>query len=348
MTDYPIYIGADALEQLGATIASGSWTQILVLTDTETDKHCYPLLIPHLPSHHQLTIAPGEHAKNLESCVDLWQQMTEAQVDRKALMLNLGGGVIGDMGGFVAGTFKRGIDFIQVPTTLLSQVDASVGGKLGIDFQGYKNHIGLFAEPQGVYIWPDFLQTLSDRQLASGLAEVLKHHLIADGPAWQQFFPLRPLRELPIEALIRHSVQIKKDIVEADPFEHGIRKALNFGHTIGHAIESHLLPTEAPLLHGEAIALGMMAEAWISVQRGTLDIEALRQIETVMQYYFPDLPHIDPKEQEAILARTFNDKKNRGGKVLCTLLEGLGTASINQALQTEEILGSLAYLGPST
>lgn len=344
MTDYPIHIGADALEQLGQVIAAGSWTQILVLTDTETAQHCYPHLVPHLPPHIQFTISPGEHAKNLDTCVELWQDMTEKKVDRKALMLNLGGGVIGDMGGFVAGTFKRGIDFVQVPTTLLSQVDASVGGKLGIDFQGYKNHIGLFAEPQGVYIWPGFLQTLSDRQLASGLAEVLKHHLIADGPAWEKLFPLKPLRQLPLEDLIRHSVDIKKEIVEEDPFEHGRRKALNFGHTIGHAIESHLLHSQAPLLHGEAIALGMIAEAWISAQRGLLSESALKQIEEVIQYYYPNVPPVAPADHDAILARTYNDKKNRGGKVLCTLLEGLGTASVNQSLQTEEILGSLGYV----
>lgn len=344
MTDYPIHIGTDALETLASVIEQGSWTQIVVITDTQTATHCYPHLAARLPDHIQFTIEPGEHAKNLDTCVSLWHQMTEAQVDRKALVLNLGGGVIGDMGGFVAGTFKRGVDFVQVPTTLLSQVDASVGGKLGIDFEGYKNHIGLFAEPQGVYIWPTFLDTLSDRQLASGLAEVLKHHLIADLDAWKELLSLQPLRDLPLERLIHHSVEIKKEIVAEDPFEHGRRKALNFGHTIGHAIESHLLHSDAPLLHGEAIALGMIAESWISVQRGSLSQEALQEIEQVIRFYFPNLPLLVSKDREAILARTFNDKKNRGGKVLCTLLDGIGVALVNQVLQTEEILDSLIYL----
>lgn len=345
MHDYPIHIGADALQQLQAAISASAYSQYFVLADTHTYRDCYPLVQPFLPDHRVKVIQPGEIFKNLDTCTEIWQAMTEAKMDRKALVLNLGGGVIGDMGGFAAGTYKRGVDFIQVPTTLLSQVDASVGGKLGIDFQGYKNHIGLFREPSGVYIYPAFLQTLPFNELRSGFAEVIKHHLIADAGAWETLSAhAGDLTTFDFEALIRHSVAVKQRIVEQDPQEKGARKALNFGHTLGHAIESFFLKQrpEAPLLHGEAIAIGMIAEAYLSHLLGFLSLLELNAITALIKRYYP---HTDIPENsfEEIYQHCLQDKKNQTGTILCTLLRGVGAFRINQPLNRELVVRGLLY-----
>lgn len=342
MIDYPIQIGDNSLEKLSLLIQESAFSQILVLVDSNTKKYCYPILSPYLPAHELVEILPGEQYKTLETCQQIWQRMTELAFDRKGIVLNLGGGVIGDMGGFVAGTYKRGIDFIQIPTTLLSQVDASVGGKLGIDFMGYKNHIGLFREPNAVCIYPRFLDTLSDRELRSGFAEVIKHHLIGDGSAWQSLKNQQNLRQQQFDTLIDHSVKLKSHIVEIDPFEHGLRKALNFGHTIGHAIESFRLEGDAPLLHGEAIAAGMICESFLSLKRGLLtDIEC----EQITAYLLKLYGHHDilPTDFREIYDRMKNDKKNQQGKILCTLLNGIGQVEVNQAIDWEDTEHALTY-----
>lgn len=343
MVDYPIHIGQDALEVLSQQFSDA--TQILVLVDEHTRAFCYPHLAPYLPEHHVVEILSGEIQKHLETCINVWQAMTDHAFDRKGLVLNLGGGVIGDLGGFVASTYKRGVKFIQIPTTLLSQVDASVGGKLGVDFQGYKNHIGLFNEPQGVYIYPPFLKTLPEQELRSGFAEVIKHHLIADGANWPKLKPLNNIEVLvqqDFEALIAHSVEIKKQIVLEDPYERGARKALNFGHTLGHAIESSFLNTDQPLLHGEAIAIGMICEAYLSVQRGLLSKEALKEIEDLI---LPLYGHVAISQTlfETISNWAKNDKKNANRKILCTFLEGIGQFKINQEINAEDIASALNY-----
>ncbi|TAE58099.1 MAG: 3-dehydroquinate synthase, partial [Bacteroidetes bacterium] len=250
------------------------------------------------------------------------------------------------MGGFCAATYKRGIAFIQIPTTLLSQVDASVGGKLGIDFQGLKNHIGVFQEPAGVYIYPGFLESLSERELLSGFAEVIKHCLIADKAGWEDLRKTQELRTLDFEAIILHSVRIKADIVAQDPLEKGIRKALNFGHTLGHAVESYFLSSPDPLLHGEAIAIGMICETWISGHRHLLKSP---EIEQITQFLLSLYPH-RPVPQDAyfdIEALTRGDKKNEGGRVLCTLLDGIGQVLYNEEISPEEIFVSLDYYNSS-
>jgi len=204
MNTYPIFIGQHSLVTFEAWLQAHTYSQVIVFTDEHTLSHCYPLLKPFLPEHLQTSISAGEIHKNLETCVRLWEKMTEHQFDRKGLVINLGGGVLGDMGGFVASTYKRGIDFVQIPTTLLAQVDESVGGKLGIDFQGFTNHLGLFQEPQAVVIWPAFLQTLPHEELRSGFADVVKHHLIADRASWLQLNNQHKMEEMDWEALIQH------------------------------------------------------------------------------------------------------------------------------------------------
>ena len=342
MIEYPIHTGTDALEKLSLWLKSQTYSQIVVLVDENTREHCYPLLKPMLPRHSYIEISSGEVNKNLDTCTRIWEFMTEGALDRQALMINLGGGVIGDMGGFVAGTYKRGIDFVQVPTTLLSQVDASVGSKLGIDFQGFKNHIGLFRDPQGVYIYPLFLTTLSDRELASGFAEVIKHHLIADKEAWKSLKSQTQIRHLDFEQLIRHSINIKSQIVESDPFEKGPRKALNFGHTVGHALESFKLESTYPLLHGEAIAVGMICESYLSFQRGYISEQDISGISQYILHIYPKVA-VQKDHFTAISSLAINDKKNRQGKILCTLLNQLGDFLIDQEIGEKEITQSLDF-----
>ena len=342
MIDYPIEIGGTALKKLQEFLQKSSYSQILVIVDENTQTACLPVLSPFLPEHQVCQIPSGEIHKTLRTCEKIWQVMTDYQFDRKALVINLGGGVIGDMGGFVAQTYKRGIDFVQVPTTLLSQVDASVGGKLGIDFGPFKNHIGLFAEPQGVYIYPGFLKTLSKRELLSGFAEVIKHHLIADRNGWHKLIGIESIDSVNFEEIIAHSVAIKSRIVEADPFEGGLRKALNFGHTVGHAVESYYLHTEEPFLHGEAIALGMIAEAWISHQRNLLSEKELEQIHSLIPRLYGKRK-IPSDKLESIASLALNDKKNTGKQIQCTLLDSIGEIAINQPITKQEIMDSLHY-----
>lgn len=267
--------------------------------------------------------------------------MTEEALDRKALMINLGGGVIGDMGGFCASIYKRGIRFINCPTTLLSQVDASVGGKLGIDFNGLKNHLGVFNEPETVIIAPEFLKTLPQAELRSGYAEIIKHGLIRDN-AYFQKLQAQNWESQDWESLIRHSVEIKKAVVEADPKENGLRKILNFGHTIGHAFESFFLDTQNHLLHGEAIALGMIAEGFLSFEKVGFSFEEFKEMSRfLLQVYGKvdfSLHELDP-----ILDLCTQDKKNEGSVILFSLLESIGNCTYNIPVTREEIKHAIQY-----
>lgn len=345
MNSYPIFIGNNSLEAFRSWLGMRSYSQVMVLMDTNTVQHCYGRLVDFLPAHHTFTTPPGELHKNLRTCEAIWDALTTHQFDRKSLVINLGGGVLGDMGGFAAATYKRGLDFVQIPTTLLSEVDASVGGKLGVDFQGFKNHIGLFQEPQAVVIWPPFLETLPFEELRSGFAEIIKHHLIADAAAWKRLRQQNELNKMDWEALIRHSVEIKSKIVASDFRESGARKALNFGHTIGHAIETHRLGTAGHLLHGEAIAIGMIAEAYISYRQQLLSEKALEAITQYILSVFPKV-EITPAEIPLFIQYVYQDKKNVGGEVRCTLIEGPGSFRVDYGLtEGEAILGIEYYMG---
>ncbi|WP_234735902.1 3-dehydroquinate synthase [Tellurirhabdus bombi] len=333
---------APVSESLPHFLNSHSYTAVAVLVDTNTKKFCYPLVKKLLPKHVLITIPAGEGHKHLATCEIIWQALTKAQFDRHALVIDLGGGVIGDMGGFCAATYKRGIDFIQLPTTLLSQVDASVGGKLGIDFHGFKNHIGVFKLPETVLIDPAFLQSLSERELRSGFAEVIKHCLIADSDKWNEI-RRRDLHEQNWEDLVAHSVEVKKKIVEQDPTEKNIRKILNFGHTIGHAIETYFLADpKKRLLHGEAIAAGMLAEAFIAYQKKMLDERLLAQIEEYLFSMYGRVKLADA-DIEPILALTRHDKKNRSGEIRMALLNGAGTCAYDITVSAGDMRRALEY-----
>ncbi|MFD1144902.1 3-dehydroquinate synthase [Larkinella insperata] len=329
-------------ESLPAFLKQHDYSAIAVLADMNTKRHCYPAIKNFLPKHKIFTVRAGEHHKNLATCETVWQGLTDAQFDRHALLINLGGGVIGDLGGFCAATYKRGIDFIQIPTTLLSQVDASVGGKLGIDFHGFKNHIGVFKLPEAVLIDTVFFQTLPELELRSGFAEIVKHCLIADAAKWN-VIRRRDLQQQDWNDLVAHSVAIKKNIVEQDPNERGIRKILNFGHTLGHALETHFLADpKRRLLHGEAIAAGMIAEAFIAYRKGMIPAELLEQIEEYLFAVYGRVTIADT-DLEPVLALTLQDKKNRNGQVRMALLDGPGSCAFDVPVTKAEMSRALEY-----
>jgi 3-dehydroquinate synthase len=317
-----------------------TYSQIVVLADVNTATGCYPSLKSALPPHLLIQVQPGEAAKNLETCVTIWQQLTDHQLDRHSLVLVLGGGVLGDMGGFCAATYKRGIDFVLMPTTLLAQVDASIGGKLGIDFNHFKNHIGVFQTPVTTLISPAFLKTLPPRELRSGFAEIIKHCLISDAQMWDAIRS-KSLDEQDWNKLILHSVNFKSKVITEDPREKGLRKILNFGHSIGHAIESYFLDTDHRLFHGEAIAIGMITESFIALKKGLVKKSELDQIN---EYIFQIFGKANlAVEDRAILDNIYQDKKNKGNRILMALTKGIGQAVWDVEVNETEITESLAY-----
>lgn len=343
LANYDIQI-APITESLPPLLQQFEFGRLFVLVDENTQEHCLPRLREALHGHafHTIKIPSGERNKDIGTCQLIWQQLMQQQAGRDALLINLGGGVIGDMGGFCAGTFKRGIRFVQVPTTLLSQVDASVGGKLGIDFMQVKNGIGLFLDPQAVLIDPTFLLTLPPREVRSGFAEIIKHSLIQKAEQWKQLRQLQQLSSADWIQLIPNSVAVKKRIVEEDRLEHGLRKALNFGHTIGHALEGHALHTEAPLLHGEAIAIGMVCEAYLSHKLLGLDEQELQEISRYIISIYGHHP-IEERNYPAYLQLMRNDKKNEGQATNFSLLEQIGQPRVNQQAEERLIKESLDF-----
>lgn len=329
-------------ETLHEYFSANSYSQIAILTDTNTLEHCYPLVRDAIPTHTVFSIQSGEEYKNIDTCVYLWEKMTALSMDRKSLLINLGGGVIGDMGGFVASAYKRGIKFINLPTTLLSMADASVGGKLGIDFQGLKNHIGFFTEPEKIFIASSFLETLPENELRSGFAEIIKHSLIGDKTHWNKLTS-SSFQDQDMDRHISHAVEFKAGVVKKDPYEQGLRKILNFGHTIGHAIESYFLNKgDKKLLHGEAIAIGMISEAYLSVKYTGLKSSALEELTAYIMSIFGKVV-IDEALIPTIIKLTTQDKKNEGGKTMFTLLSEIGKSQYNCLVDDEDIKESLIY-----
>jgi len=321
-------------------IETVKYSQLGVLLEKNTSKHCYPLIKDVLPAHSLIEVSDGENSKNLSTCVTIWQKLTEQNFDRHSLLIVLGGGVLGDMGGFCAATYKRGIDFVLIPTTLLAQVDASIGGKLGIDFNHFKNHIGVFQTPVTTLISPAFLKTLPERELRSGFAEIIKHCLISDAQMWD-VIRTKSLAEQDWNKLILHSVSFKSHVITEDPKEKGPRKILNFGHSIGHAVESHFLNTDQRLFHGEAIAIGMITESFIALKKGLIKKSELDQID---EYVFKIFGKVNlAVEDRAILDIIYQDKKNKGNKILMALTKGIGQAIWDVEVNETEITESLAY-----
>lgn len=343
---YDIFIGSDAFNAI-QKFASGKRykdSRVFILTDENTLTHCLPGLITNVSRFADAEILEtesGEENKNIEVCTQLWHALSDCNANRKTLFVNLGGGVICDMGGFTASAYKRGIDFINIPTTLLAQVDASIGGKTGVDLGILKNQVGFFRNPAGVYIIPEFLNTLDKRQLNSGFAEVIKHALIADKSYWKKLKDFS-LDDDNWEDIITKSVSIKNDIVLRDPLESGLRKVLNLGHTIGHALESFFMKRNVPVLHGEAVAAGMICESWISFKRKMI---TQKELDEIVEYISERYEKLDVQETqwERLLELMRNDKKNKKDEISFTLLEGIGNTVIDQYCSEKEITGALTY-----
>ena len=341
VSDYDI-IFDDALLSVNSFLSEHNYSSVFVLVDENTKQHCLPVLQNVLADKHLIKTKSGEVNKNLATCEFIWQQLIEYNADRKALFINLGGGVIGDMGGFAASCYKRGVDFINIPTTLLSQVDSSIGGKLGIDFKYGKNLIGLFRNPKKVFISSVFFKSLPERQFINGWAEIFKHALIQDAILWHTYKNL-DIWSADMNEIVYHSLQIKRQVVEADPYEKGLRKILNFGHTIGHALEAYSLENEKDsLLHGEAIAIGMICEAYLSVKKCSLTAAELQEIQTVLLNHFPkhSILNFDTKK---LLDSISVDKKNEGAIIMAALLDSIGTCKYDVPISKEEIKESLSY-----
>lgn len=343
LQDYTIYIG-NFWNNFNDFLSKRNYSKIAVIVDENTEKHCLPILKQrsNFKDFIIIKIASGEEHKTINTCQFIWQRMMDLGLERRSLTINLGGGVIGDMGGFCASTFKRGMDFIQIPTTLLSQVDASIGGKLGIDFNHIKNSIGIFKNPQAVFIEPEFLKTLPEREIRSGFAELIKHSLIADSENWNYLQSIQHLDKVNWTTFLKPSLLIKKRIVEEDPFEKGIRKALNFGHTVGHAVESMALQSDSPLLHGEAIAIGMICEGWLSHKILNLPFEKL---EETIQYFarFYDAYPLKESDFSDLIDLMKKDKKNENQAINFSLINPIGNAIINQTADKVLISRSLVF-----
>ena len=329
---YAVYFSGNAYQALKDHLDASSYSQVFLLTDSNTARHCDPAFLqafPEAASWPRLSIPAGEPHKTIDTCMEVWTGLSGAGADRKSLLVNLGGGVVTDLGGFVASTYQRGIDFINIPTTLLSMVDASVGGKTGVDLGSLKNQIGVINQPVMVLVDTEYLKTLDGRELRSGFAEMLKHGLICDAAYWQELSALRP--EQVTGQHIYRSVALKNDVVQQDPTEKNLRKILNFGHTLGHAIESYFLNSggSEPLLHGEAIAVGMILESFLSVELCGLpqaDCDAIKQL---ILAQFPRVS-ISRQQREAISTLLVHDKKNAHGRIYFSLLEGIGNACYNK------------------
>lgn len=325
---YSIHFNTNTYKQLNLHLSEGDYSKIFILVDSNTHQYCLPKLMGNLTTNiliEIIEIEAGEQFKTIDTCVGVWNALSELGADRKSLIINLGGGVVTDLGGFVACTFKRGITYINIPTSLLAMVDASVGGKTGVDLGALKNQIGVINTGEMVLIDTAFLDTLPQNELKSGLAEMLKHGLIYDRTYWNQFTDLSKLTLNDLDALIYESVKIKQTIVTKDPLEIGMRKHLNFGHTLGHAIESYFLsnPNKDHLLHGEAIAIGMILECYISAELLQFSKDDLKQITSVINSIYSHVT-INTSDYDAIIELLKYDKKNTHGNINFVLLEAIG------------------------
>ena len=319
--------------------------RIIILLDENVQEHCLPVFrsfLPEVDISGVICIQSGEDKKNLDQAGYIWSELTKMNVDKDALLINLGGGVVSDIGGFAAATFKRGISFVNYPTTLLGMVDAAIGGKTGVDFSSFKNQVGLFIDPVSVVVDPVFLKTLDDKQWQSGFAEVLKYGLIIDRELWkmlrgQSIHGISDWNEIIIKA-----ARDKIDIVKSDFLEKGIRKNLNFGHTIGHSFESYFLKTDNPITHGQAVAAGMICETWLSQKIYDFEDECLEEIVNMFDINFDRL-NITEDLIPTFLDLMRQDKKVREGKLKFSLLRKIGKAVHHVEVSPEQVVESLKF-----
>lgn len=340
-----IIISKDIEQQLSCALNSCACDKLFVLMDKTTYALCWPKLEKMLQSYKLIliTIEATDTHKDIDSLMKVWKILSDKCGTRQSCLLNLGGGMVTDLGGFAASTFKRGINFINIPTTLLAMVDASVGGKTGINFNGLKNEIGVFNGSRFVLIDTLFLKTLDAKNLYSGYAEMLKHGLISDEKMWKELisFSLFSPDFEQLQRMVSESIQVKEKIVEQDPHEQNIRKALNFGHTFGHAFESWSL-SRKPILHGYAVAYGMICELYLSCIKSGFPTEKMRTTVRFIREHFGYLPITCDDYDELIMLMT-HDKKNRNGIINFTLLGEIGDIHINQTATKDEIKETLDF-----
>ncbi len=331
--------------ELAEAITECEHDRIFVLVDETTNKLCWSLVKDYLCLKDAQTIIIGatDRRKNLDTLVHVWESLQQGKATRHSLLINLGGGMVTDLGGFAASTYKRGINFINIPTTLLAMVDASVGGKTGINFGGLKNEIGVFNDAEFVLLDTNWLRTLDEENIRSGYAEMLKHGLIADDTMWAELinFNLAQPNLRQLASMLNKSVRIKERIVTEDPHEKGIRKALNLGHTFGHAFESWAMKRQ-PVLHGYAVAFGLIAELYLATTRTDFPTERMRQIVNFIRSYYGSLP-ITCNDYPELIELMHHDKKNRGNEINVTLLGGIGDIRIDQTITEEDIKEALDF-----
>lgn len=342
-----IHFNSTGYDELNVLIEKSDFSKIFILVDENTHEYCLPLFLQLVETSiviDIIEIEAGEEQKTIETCSGVWDAMSDLEGDRKTLLINLGGGVITDLGGFVASTFKRGISFVNVPTSLLAMVDASVGGKTGVDLGTLKNQIGVFNSGEMVLIDTSFLNSLPEDQMRSGLAEMLKHGLITDENYWNKLINWSDLDPTEIEQLIYESVLIKHEVVSKDPYEKGLRKSLNFGHTLGHAIESYFLSSseKESLLHGEAIAIGMVLAIYLSNKQTGFPIEKMNSIKSVIIELYGKVELTDSDEKPIIDLLKF-DKKNTHGDVNFVLLEDIGKPKLDIVVDNQLIKEAFLY-----
>lgn len=342
---YSVHFNDNAYLALNEHLTNSNYSKIFVLVDENTHNCCLPVFMSRIEGEYDfeiIEIEAGEIHKNISTCTQVWEVLSELDADRKSAMINLGGGVVTDLGGFVASCFKRGIDFINIPTTLLSMVDASVGGKTGVDLGPLKNQVGVINQPQMVLVATEFLKTLDQRQLQSGYAEMLKHGLISDATYWDTLKEITEFEHL--DKLIYTSVSIKNEVVQIDPTEQHLRKTLNYGHTLGHAIESYFLESEDHdlLLHGEAIAVGMILEGFLSYKLTGLTKNELEDIKKTFLARYPKTTFTN-KDIDTILTLLKFDKKNSHGNINFVLLKSIGETAIDIKVTPELLRESFSY-----
>jgi 3-dehydroquinate synthase len=340
-----VHFNQKAYEALNAHLSASSYSSLFIVVDENTYDNCLPEFMGAIVGDYHfevLEIESGEINKNISTCTNLWEALSELDADRKSLVINLGGGVVTDLGGFVASTFKRGVDFINVPTTLLAMVDASVGGKTGVDLGALKNQIGVINQPEMVLVIPSFLKTLEERQLQSGYAEMLKHGLIKSSEYWETLKLVSTFSGL--DSMIYDSIVIKNAVVLQDPTEQNIRKILNFGHTLGHAIESYFLESKnhETLLHGEAIAIGMILEGYLSHKTTGLPESELADIKATFLSRYEKVS-FTPDDIIGILSLLKFDKKNSHGNINFVLLNRIGSPIIDQQIPINLYAEAFAY-----
>lgn len=332
-------------EELATIIKSLAADRVFVLVDENTAEHCLPIVMPELQDAFVIKIKAGDETKSIDTAVDIWNILVDKGATRSSLLINLGGGVVTDLGGFVAATFKRGMHFVNVPTTLLGVVDAATGGKTGVNFKGLKNEIGAFATAEKVLIDTRFFKTLDFKNRLSGYAEMVKHALIADSILLEQTlnYDLDSFDMMRLATLLKQNLQIKENIVEVDLHESGLRKALNFGHTVGHAFESLSYEMGNPMLHGFAVMWGIIAELYLSLIKLKFDKKIVSQILAFAKEYYGAFPYTC-KQYDRLYELMLHDKKNSNGQINFTLLTSVGDVRINQKVTKEEVFEALDYL----